>query len=199
METSFEPFEWERLLWGLGPPLYLFEIMLKAVVVFLILLLVLRMLGKRAQQNISPMQQMLLIALGSAAGDALLYPSVPLAYAAVILIGVTGLTIVLEWFSEQSRHVRDYVESRPRVLIVDGVVQVEALKRERTTQRELYAELRSHGARALSQVRFAILEVTGDISVFLNDSQPGPGQEDLLDYILADDPERARPPQYVST
>lgn len=192
METDFSAFEWGRLLIGEGPVLYLLEIGFKSLVVFAILLLVLRMLGKRAQQNISPMQQMLMIALGSAAGDALLYPTVPLAYAALILLGVTALTMLLEWFAERSRGVRDYVESRPRVLVRNGEVCWDALARERTTRRELFAELRMKGARSLSQVDAAILEVTGDISVFLND---GKGEDqDLLHYVLEDDRERVPAP-----
>lgn len=192
METDFSPFEWGRLLIGEGPVLYLLEIGFKSLVVFCILLLVLRMLGKRAQQNISPMQQMLMIALGSAAGDALLYPTVPLAYAALILLGVTALTMGLEWAAERSRGVRDYVESRPRVLVRDGQVCWDALDKERTTRRELFAELRVKGARSLSQVDAAILEVTGDISVFLNDREGG--DQDLLDYVFEDDREKMPAP-----
>ena len=191
METDFRVFDWDRLLLGLPPKLYLFEILFKSLVVFAILLLVMRLIGKRGQQDLSPMQQMLMIALGSAAGDALLYPSVPLAYAALILIGITLLNIAMEWLSGRSRHVRDYMESRPRVLVRDGVVDFDALKKELTTRRELYAELRMKGARSLSQVHCAVLEVTGDISVFLDDRHPA--DEDLLDYVL--DPDHHVAPQ----
>lgn len=190
MDTDFQVFEWQRLLLGETPLPYYLEIALKCVIVFLILLLVVRLLGKRGQQSLSPMQQMLMIALGSAAGDALLYPGVAIGHAALILIGITMLTIGLENVAERARPVRDYLESRPRVLVRDGVVDVEALFKERTTHRELYAELRSKGARSLSQVRCAILEVTGDISVFLHE---GPAKDDdLLDYVL--DREQFHPP-----
>ncbi len=182
METDFQVFEWQRLFLGEAPLPYYLEIALKCVVVFLILMLVMRLLGKRGQQNLSPMQQMLMIALGSAAGDALLYPGVAIGYAALILIGITALTIGLENIAERARPVRDYLESRPRVLVRDGVVDGEALFKERTTRRELYAELRIKGACSLSQVRYAILEVTGDISVFLHDGPPK--DDDLLDYVV---------------
>jgi len=124
------------------------------------------------------MQQMLLIALGSAAGDALLYPTVALLYAAVVLFGVTGLTVGLEYLSGRSHWVRNRVESHPRLLVHDGVVDGAALLRERTTERELHAALRVSGARSMSQVRYAILEVDGEISVFLNDREPA--VEDLI-------------------
>lgn len=191
METDFRVFDWDRLLIGLGPPAYLIEIAFKALVVFAMLLLVMRLMGKRGQQNLSPMQQLLMIALGSAAGDALLYPMVPLAHAALILFGITLLTVVMEEIAERSKKARDFIESRPRVLVRDGVVDRDALVKERTTQRELYAELRLKGARSLQQVECAILEVTGDISVFINDQQTG--DRDLLDYVL--EPRQHSPPQ----
>lgn len=191
METDFRVFDWDRLLLGLPPKFYMVEILFKILVIYAILMMVLRLMGKRGQQDLSPMQQMLLIALGSAAGDALLYPSVPLVYAALILVGVTLLMVLLETLAERSRPLRDYMESRPRVLVREGRVDFDALRRERTTRRELYAELRMKGARSLSQVHCAVLEVTGDISVFLNDRAPD--NEDLLDYVL--DPVHHSAPQ----
>lgn len=182
METDFVPFDWHRIVLGEQPPAYLLEVALKCIVVFCLLLLVMRLMGKRGQNNLSPMQQMLLVALGSAAGDVLLYPMVALSYAALVLVGVTLLTIGLEKWSNRSRRVRDYMESRPAILVADGIIDQDALRRERTTLRELRAELRVGGARSLSQVRYAILEVTGEFSVFLNDHEPD--EEDLLDYIV---------------
>ena len=182
METDFVPFDWLRILLGEQPPAYLLEVALKCVIVFCLLLLVMRLMGKRGQNNLSPMQQMLLVALGSAAGDVLIYPTVALAYAALVLFTVTLLTMGLENWSQHSRHVRDYMESRPTVLVTDGAIDHDALRRERTTPRELRAELRVAGARSLSQVRYAILEVTGEFSVFLNDVKPE--DEDLLDDIF---------------
>lgn len=182
MDTDIEPFDWLRLFIGEAPPTYLFEIALRIVMLFIVLMLVVRILGKREQQNLSPMQQMLMIALGSAAGDVMLYPEVALAYAALVLFGVTLLTIGLEKAANRIRALRDFLESQPRILVRDGVVDFNALKTERTTERELYANLRANGAVALSQVELAILEVTGSISVILNESKPE--KRDLIEYLL---------------
>lgn len=182
METDFQPFDWERLLLGEQPHLYYFEVLFKVVVIFCLLLLIMRLLGKRGQKSLSPMQQMLLIALGSSAGDALLYPTVALLYAAAILIGVTVLTVWLDLATVRFRRVRDYVESHPRVLVRDGVIDQRALHRERTNVRELNAALRCAGARSIEQVELAILEVSGAVSVFLNDRAAT--REDLLEALL---------------
>ncbi|WP_418315546.1 DUF421 domain-containing protein [Piscinibacter sakaiensis] len=182
MDKNFTPLDWHRIMLGEAPPMFLAEIGLRILMLFVLLLLVVRLLGKREQETLSPMQQMLMIALGSAAGDVMLYPEVPIAAAAMILFGVALLTILLEKTASRFRPVRDYIESRPRILLRDGKVDFDALAKERTTRRELYAVLRSKGAVALSQVELAVLEVTGAISVVLNDSKPE--QRDLIDYLL---------------
>ena len=180
METDFQPFDLHRLLLGEQPLPYYGEVVLRILIVFCVLLLVMRLFGKRGQKSLSPMQQMLLIALGSAAGDALLYPSVALGYASLILIGVTGLTMAVERWADRSRRVLDIIESQPRVLVRDGVVCQGVLKHERSNERELHAALRRAGARSMAQVELAVIEVTGSISVFLNDKKPG-AKQDLLD------------------
>ena len=182
MDKEFVPFDWYRILIGEQPPPYFLEVAMKCVIVFCLLLLVMRLMGKRGQNNVSPMQQMLLIALGSAAGDVLLYPDVALSYAALVLVGITMLTVGLEAWSQRSKKVGDATESKPTVMVADGVINHEALRGERTTVRELYAELRVGGARSLSQVRLAILETTGEFSVFLNEFEPT--DEDLLSEFL---------------
>lgn len=182
MDTAIVPLDWQRLLLGLAPPLYLLEIVLRILMLFIVLLLVVHLLGKRGRQNLSPMQQMLMIALGSAAGDVMLYPQIAIAYAALVLLGVTVLTIVLEEVANRCGPVRDYLDSRPRILLRNGQIDSKALKQERTTERELLANLRLRGAVALCQVELAILEVTGEISVILNDSKPA--KHDLIDYLL---------------
>lgn len=195
MDKDLVPLEWGRILLGPYPPMFLVEIAIRIAMLMALLLLVVHILGKRGQQNLSPMQQLLTVALGSAAGDVMLYPEVSIAYAAMVLVGVTGLTIAIEKSASHSRTMRDYLESRPSVLVQDGEIDVEALKRERTTVRELYAILRGNGAQALSQVELAVLEVTGEITVVLNDTKPE--KRDLIDYLRT--PRKGEPPSLGPT
>ena len=182
MDTDITPFDWHRLLLGLAPPLYLLEIIARILMLFAVLVVLVRVLGKRGQKDLSPMQQMLMIALGSAAGDVMLYPQLSIVYAATVLVGVTLLTVLVEKSANRVRAIRNYLESEPRVLVKNGAIDFDALNKERTTRRELFASLRCSGAVALCQVELAVLEVTGSISVVLNDAKPR--QRDLIDYLL---------------
>ena len=185
MDTDFIPLDWQRMLLGLAPPSFYLEILLRILMLIALLLVVVRALGKRGQQNLSPMQQMLMIALGSAAGDVMLYPEVSIGSAATVLVGVTVLTIDIEKAATCFAPVRDYLESHPTILMRDGKIDLAAMGRERTTARELYANLRQEGAVSLSQVELAILEVTGEITVILNDSTPS--RRDLVEYLREGD------------
>ncbi len=186
MDTDIVPLDWHRLLLGEAPPMYLFEIVVRVLMLFAVLVILVRVLGKRGQKDLSPMQQMLMIALGSAAGVVMLYPQLSMAYAATVLVGVTLLTILVEISANRVRAIRNYLESEPRVLVKHGALDFDALKKERTTERELLASLRCSGAVALCQVELAVLEVTGSISVVLNDTKPK--QRDLIEYLLNGDP-----------
>lgn len=197
MDDKVDPLEWGRVLLGPYPPLFYAEIAVRILMLLALLLLVVHILGKRGQQNLSPMQQLLLVALGSAAGDVMLYPELSIGYAAMVLVGVTLLTIGIEKSANHARWFRDYLESRPCVLVQDGEIDVAVLKRERTTRRELYAILRQNGATALSQVELAVLEVTGDVSVILNDSIPL--ERDLIEYLKVRKVDDVAAPQHTAS
>ena len=196
MQTEFEPFDWFRIVVGEAPLAYYGELAIKILIVFVVLVAVMRILGKTGRDHLSPLQQMLLIALGSSAGDVMLYHDVPLGHAVLVLLGVSGIAILLEYTTTKSRRIRDGIDSQPVVLAMDGEVFRERLHSQRINERELHAAIREQGGRAVSQVQLAVLEVTGKISVFLDEDKPA--EEDLLDYLReqarADDAGREGPP-----
>lgn len=187
MQTDFEPFDWLRIFLGEHPLPYYGEIAMKIAIVLAVLLVVMRIIGLTGRGDLSPLQQMLVIALGSAAGDVMLYPDVAIGHALLILFGVSLAAVGVELAATRLRPLRNAVDAHPVVLVLDGEVLREHLHQQRINERELYAVIRGEGGRALSQVQLAVLEVTGKISVFLDQSRP-PEQEDLLDYLR----ERAR-------
>ena len=182
MQNDFAPFDWFRIFVGEQPLPYYGEIAMKIVVVFAVLVVVMRIIGLTGRGDLSPLQQMLVIALGSAAGDVMLYPDVAMGHALLILFGVSLIAVGVEFASTRVRAVRDAIDAHPVVLVLDGKVLRERLHRQHINERELYAVIRGAGGRSLSQVQLAVLEVTGQISVFLDESK-AVRDEDLLDYL----------------
>jgi uncharacterized membrane protein YcaP (DUF421 family) len=155
-----------RILFGDFSWSFTLEILVRTVVMYLYTLAIARVLGKRGLGHLSPFELVIIVALGSAVGDPMFYPDVPLLHGILVITVVVILQRVLEEFTERSRPLEILIESKPRRLVADGVVDAEALDKEELTQAELFTALRENGIENLGQVRLAYLEPSGSISVF---------------------------------
>ena len=88
MQDTVVAFDLWRMLAGNGPPLFYAEIVVRTLVIYFYTLILLRWIGSRTISQLSTVEFLLVIALGSADGDAALYPEVPLLHAEVVLTAV---------------------------------------------------------------------------------------------------------------
>jgi len=93
MKQPIQPFDWERILIHDFPWLYLGEVALRTVIMFTVLLLALTVSGKREVKQLSVYELVLLIGLGSAAGDPMFYDDVPISAAIVVFVLMMGYYI----------------------------------------------------------------------------------------------------------
>ena len=166
MDKSIVPFDWVRLLLGDPPAGFLLEIVLRVVLIYVFALLMMQVMGKRARTQMNPLEFLVIIALGSATGDVMFYPEVPLAYAALVIALIVGIGALIARFEARSERFRSLLESDPTVLIEAGKLLDHKLTSERISRGELFSQLREAGVEQLGQVRVAILELSGRISVF---------------------------------
>lgn len=166
MEKSVQPFDWMRLLLGEPPPGFMWEIVLRVVFIYAFGLLMMQVMGKRGRNQMNPLEFLVIIALGSAIGDAMFYPEVPLSYAALVVALLVLIGALVAKMEARSERFRSLLESQPTVLVEAGHLLEENLKSERISQGELFSELRENGVEQLGQVRMAILELSGRVSVF---------------------------------
>lgn len=167
-DPGFQPLDWSRLLFGedFSVPLLL-EILLRTGVVFLWLVFLLRMTGKRGLSQLSPLELAIVIALGSAAGDPMLYTEVPVLLAMLVLTAVVALQRVVSWWMIRSRRLETFVDGTPMELVRNGVIVDGSLLRARLSREDLFERLRPKGVEQLGQVRRVYLEQSGELSVFL--------------------------------
>lgn len=163
MNTAFE---WERLLTNNHPFEFLFEVVFRSVIMFIVLLITLRFTGKRGVKQLSIFETVIIIALGSAAGDPMFYEDVGLIPAITVFIViillyrfVTMLTGKFKWFE-------NLVEGKTECLIEDGKFSIASFEREGLAQDEFFSELRLRSIEHLGQVKNAYLETSGEVSIF---------------------------------
>lgn len=166
MDKSVVPFDWFRIFLGDPPPGFLLEIVVRVVCIYLFALLMMQVMGKRGRNQMNPLEFLVIIALGSATGDVMFYPEVPLSYAALVIALLVLIGALVAKIEARSERFRRLLESEPTVLVQAGCVLEAGLKSERVSRGELYSELREAGVEQLGQVRVAILELSGRVSVF---------------------------------
>ncbi|WP_052195530.1 DUF421 domain-containing protein [Deinococcus radiopugnans] len=169
------PFDWQRIWLGDAPPLFLLEIVFRTVVIFVWLLFLLRLTGKRGLAQLSALELVIVIALGSAAGDPLFYPEVPLLHAMLALALVVGFQRVLARLVVRSERVEAFMDGQPVELVRDGVFSMAALERANLSREDLFEKLRAQGVLQLGEVRRAYFEQDGHLTVFRHDADPPPG------------------------
>src|SRR5205085_1996394 len=141
------------------------ELIARAVLIYLFLLVLLRLTGKRQVGQLAPFDLVLLLILSNAvqnamnAGDNSVTAGLILATVLVVLNGAVG------YATFRSRWLERLVEGRPVVLIHNGRLYESVLQGQRLTHHELMAALRRAGCGGVEQVHVAILENNGQISV----------------------------------
>jgi uncharacterized membrane protein YcaP (DUF421 family) len=160
------PFDWERIFIDQFPWTYLGEVAFRTIFMFLVILTALTISGKREVRQLSIYELVLLIGLGSAAGDPMFYHDVPLSSAVVVFIVMMGCYKLATYISDRNVIVREALEGKPVYVIENGCILLENFDREDLGLEEMFADLRVAGIEQLGQIRVAILEPNGQLSVF---------------------------------
>ncbi|WP_234735543.1 DUF421 domain-containing protein [Tellurirhabdus bombi] len=176
MKEPVVAFDWQRIFLHDFPGLYLLEVALRTFIMFLVILLALRVSGKREVKQLSVYELVLVIGLGSAAGDPMFYDDVPLLVVIVVFVVMMSCYKLATRISDKNKKIRVALEGKPVYVIENGCIDKQNFDEEDLGLDELFAELRLSGVEQLGQVRVAILEPHGELSVFLQedkDVKPG--------------------------
>jgi uncharacterized membrane protein YcaP (DUF421 family) len=140
------------------------DIVFRALVVYLFVLVLTRAVGRRELSTLEPFDLILLVMIGDLVQQGVTQNdfSVTGSFLAVGTIGV--LTVVFSYLPWRFQVLRPVLEGVPAILVQNGDVVEKNLRRHRLTQEEIAAAARVQNIGSLSQVRWAVLETNGQIS-----------------------------------
>jgi uncharacterized membrane protein YcaP (DUF421 family) len=143
------------------------HIIIRSIIFLLILLITTKILGKKQISELSFFEYVSGITIGSIAGEVITgLESNP--YHGALAIVMFGLvTLLVDFLSLKSKTFRDVVEGRGTVVIKDGKILEENLKKEKYTLDEISALLRQKDIFRVADVEFAVLEPRGNLSALL--------------------------------
>jgi len=157
---------WKELLLGGEEWEFLTEASLRTLIMFIVILVGLRILGKRGIKQLSVFELVVIIGLGSAAGDPMFYKDVGILPAIIVFLIVIGLYKLITFLIGRNKKFEILIEGKPICLIRDGVFSIEDFKKEALGEDEFFAELRMQSVSQLGQIEQAIVESSGNISIF---------------------------------
>ncbi|MBP2237386.1 uncharacterized membrane protein YcaP (DUF421 family) [Sinorhizobium kostiense] len=134
--------------------------------IYVILLIVMRLSGRRTVAQMTPFDFVLLLIVAETTQQALLGDDFSIINATVLILTLFSLDIVLSYMKQWSPRARLVLDGTPTVLIADGEIDARAIKRARIDIEDILAAAREQeGLSRLDQIKFAVLEADGGISI----------------------------------
>ena len=140
------------------------DIVLRTGAVFVFLLVLMRVIGRRELSSLQPFDLILLIVVGDAVQQGLTQDDYSLTGALLVVGTFAVLQVLVSWVGFRFPRTRPVLEGTPIIVLQDGEVIERNLKRERLSVDEIREAAREQGIAHLAQVQWAVLETTGKIS-----------------------------------
>ncbi|WP_207429642.1 DUF421 domain-containing protein [Pedobacter sp. SYSU D00535] len=173
--------DWSRMLFGEAPVSFIIEVIIRAFFVYLLLMVSMRIMGKRMASHLSRNELIAMVSLAAAIGVPMMDPSRGILPAFVIAIVVVIVQRIISTLAFKSQKFEQLAEDDLSILVSDGKLQLDEMKKSRISPERLFAEARSCGIDNLGKIKRLYLESGGAFSFIQND-QPSPGLSTLPQY-----------------
>lgn len=150
----------------------LLEIALRAAIIYVVVLIGIRLAGKREVGQMTPFDLVLLLLIANAVQNAMTGPDTSVTGGLVAAGTLLVANVVVSRLVWRYKKIRRLAEGTPTLLIHSGKVLTENLAKEKLTTEELEQALREHGVASAGEVSQAVLEIDGAISVLRKDEMP---------------------------
>ncbi len=148
-----------------GTATHWYDFVIRATVVYLFLLVLLRLTGKRQVGQLAPFDLVLLLVLSNAVQNAMNAGDNSVTAGFILATTLVVLNWIVAWLTFRSKKFEALIEGRPVILIHNGRVNQKAMRHMQMTKHELEAALRAEGCAGPEDVLFAILENNGHVTV----------------------------------
>ncbi|WP_336985583.1 DUF421 domain-containing protein [Altererythrobacter aquiaggeris] len=143
----------------------MFDAAMSALLFYVLIVLVVRMVGKRSTAQLNNFDWIINITVGSIAASAILLDSVPAIRAAAAIISLAFLQFALTWLVLRYDWAQNLVKAAPTMLAHKGELLDESMRKTRISEAEICSVLRQHGMTNIEEANWVILETDGQLTV----------------------------------
>lgn len=137
----------------------------RAIILYIIVLIVMRLMGKREIGQLQPFELAISIMIADLASIPMTETGIPITRGIIPILGLLVMHLLISLINLKSVKAREIICGKPRILIYRGKIDEKALIKERFTINELEERLRGNNVSSVGDVEYAILETSGDITV----------------------------------
>lgn len=139
----------------------------RTAILYVLLIVGLRLTGKRQIGELEPIELVLTMLLSDLASVPMQDFGIPLVNGVIPIVTLLAMSMLLSCVSLRNVRFRTLICGKPAIIIRNGKLQQDAMRHNRLTLDELFEELRTQGVTDISDVKYAILETGGQLSVLL--------------------------------
>ena len=137
----------------------------RSIVLYIIVLVVMRLMGKREIGQLQPFELAISIMIADLASIPMTDPGTPIFNGIIPILGLLIMHLLISMINLKSSKAREIICGRPSILIYRGKINEKNLRKERFTINELEERLRGNNVINLGDVEYAILETSGQVTV----------------------------------
>ena len=162
-----EAFDWQRIFLGEDTSwFFLLEVAFRTVVMYLVLLIFFKITGKKEIKQLTVFELIVIVGLGSAAGDPMFYKDVPLLHALITFIIILLLYLFINYLSGRNHLLSVWLQGETKCVFYNNIINTKTLSKEGLNTEEFFSELRIKGIEHLGQVKRIYIEFSGELSVY---------------------------------
>lgn len=151
----------------------------RAIVLYILVLVVMRLMGKREIGQLQPFELAISIMIADLAAVPMAETGVPITNGIMPILGLLVMHLVISMINIKSTKAREIICGKPSILIFRGKIDQKVLKKERFTINELEERLRDNNVFNIGDVEYAILETSGQVTVIPKPNKRATTPEDF--------------------
>ena len=143
----------------------MFVILIRTIVLYTLVLLVMRFMGKREIGQLQPFELVISIMIADLATLPMAEPGIPITNGIIPILGLLVMHLTISVLNLKNVKIREIICGKPSILIYRGRINEKNMRKERFTINELEERLRGNNVFNIGDVEYAILETSGQITV----------------------------------
>lgn len=145
------------------------DIVIRSVAVYLFMVIALRIFGKKELSQLNTADVILILLISNSVQNAMVGNNTSLYGGLVAALALFSLNFILKKIMYRFKSISDFIQDKPKILIHDGKIDFKILSALEISSDELDEVIREHGLETYKQVKLAMMEIDGNISVISGD------------------------------